>query len=390
MANIFLDYNSTTPVDPEVLEEMKPYFLEKYGNASSRNHPFGWEAKDGIDKAKSRISSLINCQDDDLVFTSGATESINLGLLGIFASNNKGHIISVKTEHKAVLDTIEHLSTMGVTNTLLDVDSKGIIDTEKIISSIRNDTKLIAVMHANNEIGVIQDIEQIGSIAHDHDIPFFVDAAQSVGKIPIDVKKMNVDLLAFSAHKFYGPKGVGGLFINNKLVNSIVPQIYGGGHQMGIRSGTLNVPGIVGMGKAAEICKYKMREEGKRLKSFRTRFLELLDKKINGYSINGDLDARLSGNINISFNNVDGDALLSSLADIGISNGSACTSEKTEPSHVLKALGIPNDLANASIRICFGRQTKKSDIVFSVNRISEEVLRIRNMSKLATKMASKW
>ena len=372
---IYLDYNATTPVDPEVLESMLPYFTERFGNASSRSHPFGWEAEEAVDLAREQLAQLIGAKPKEIFFTSGATESINLAIKGL---DKTGHIITCTTEHKAVLDVMKSVEGHGNQVTYLPVESNGVIDLALLKKSIRKDTYLICIMHANNETGVIQPLEEISSIAKEHNILLMSDTTQSVGKIPVNVDDFGIDLMAFSSHKIYGPKGVGALFVKSKNPKIILmPGIEGGGHERGLRSGTLNVPGIVGFGKACEICKQKLDIDSKKLKFLRDK-LESELSSIPGTTINGNKDQRLSHVANISFDDVNGEKLLLSLKDISVSNGSACTSAISQPSHVLINMGVPEQLTYASIRFSLGRFTTEKEIDFAISKVKEAIDRMRN------------
>src|SRR5690349_13787758 len=341
---VYLDNHATTAVDPRVLDAMLPYFTEKFGNAASRSHEFGWKAEDAVEKARGQIARLIHASPREIIFTSGATESNNLAIKGVAeAYRSKGnHIITQATEHKAVLDTCKRLEISGSEITYLPVNSDGLIDLENLRSAITPKTILISIMYANNEIGVIQPIEAIGKIAKEKKILFHVDAAQAVGKIPIDIQKDGIDLLSISAHKIYGPKGVGALYVRRKdpRVN-LSSMIDGGGHERGLRSGTLNVPGIVGLGRACELCQKEMAEESERLRRLRDKLKDAIANGLEGTSINGSMDHRLPGNLNLSFAGVEGDALLMGINDVAVSSGSACTSATLEPSYVLRAIGVP-------------------------------------------------
>ena len=385
MNSIYLDHNSTTPVDLRVLDAMLPYFNEKYGNAASRNHNYGMTAMDAVKKARQQIASLINASKHEIVFTSGATESINLAIKGFVENNSStgNHIIVPKTEHKAVLDSCATLNSKGIVVTYLDVQENGIIDIDELTSQINDKTILIAVMHANNEIGVLQPIKEIGDICNKHNLAFFVDAAQSFGKIDINVNDFNIDFLAASGHKIYGPKGIGILYIKkDKAQLKIKPLIDGGGHEGGLRSGTLNVPGIVGFGEAANIASKQMIFDQKRELELRNRFIEKLNAQIDSFYINGDLTHRLAGNINVSFEGVNGDALLLNMDDIAVSNGAACSSTVKEPSYVLQAIGRTAELSEASLRIGIGRNTTKNNIDYTVNKISSVVKNLREIESL--------
>ncbi len=381
---IYLDYNSTTPCDPRVVEAMLPYFTKHFGNAASRTHAFGWEGEEAVEYAREQVAQLIGAEPKEIVFSSGATEAANLALKGVFeAYAAKGnHIITVVTEHKAVLDSCHHIERLGGEITWLPVDNEGLISLPELEAAIRPTTMLIAVMYANNEIGVIQPIKAISDIARKHGVLFFTDATQAVGKVPIDVNKDGIDLLALSAHKFYGPKGIGALYVRRRDPRvRLVAQMDGGGHERGMRSGTLNVPGIVGMGKAAELCRQEMTADARHTAELRDR-LETGLLAIPGAHINGSTTHRLPHTTNISFPDIDANALLAALGkDIALSSGSACTSASMEPSYVLKALGVDDKVAHASLRLGLGRWTTAEEIDYAIVRISETValLQARNV-----------
>ena len=381
---IYLDNNATTPVDPRVLEAMIPYFTNQFGNAASRTHAYGWAAEGAVDHAREILANLIGAEPKEIIFTSGSTEAINLALKGAYeAYVNKGnHFITCVAEHKAVLDTFKHLEKLGAEVTYLNIDGNGLIDLEDLKSAIRPDTILISVMHANNETGVIQPIAEISEIAKKYEVLFFTDATQSVGKIEIDVNKYGVDMLCFSAHKIYGPKGVGALYVRRKNPRvKLISQIDGGGHERGMRSGTLNVPGIVGFGKAGEICKQEMNKEGRLLKLRNRLENEIL--KIEETSVNGSRLHRMPHVTNISFGYIDGDNLMMGInKNIAISAGSACTSASMEPSHVLKAMGLGDSLAHSSLRFSLGRFNNEEEIEFTINEVRNAVDRLRNNSPL--------
>jgi cysteine desulfurase len=382
---IYLDHNSTTPVDENVLEVMLPYFRENFGNAASRNHPFGVTAKSAVNLSRKQIASYINAEKHEIVFTSGATESINLGIKGFIEENKKNgnHIIVPKTEHKAVLDTCNALSNKGYQISYLDVENNGLINLENLLDTITPNTILIAVMHANNEIGVIQPISEIGAICQEKGIVFFVDAAQTFGKENIDVKKSNIDMLSASGHKIYGPKGIGFLYVNKSDKNiQIESLIDGGGHENGMRSGTLNVPGIVGFSEAAKIAFSNLQIFRKKELNLRNHLLKNLKEKLDRFEVNGDLTHRLAGNLNLSFEGVNGDALLVNMDDIAVSNGAACSSSIKEPSYVLKALGRNDALADASLRIGIGRDNTKEEIDYTVEKIVKVVTNLREIESL--------
>jgi cysteine desulfurase len=382
---IYLDNNATTPMDPRVLEAMTPYFLEHYGNAASRNHPFGWEAEEAVDYAREQVAKLIGADPKEIIFTSGATEGDNLGIKGVYEmyASKGNHIITATTEHKAVLDTCKHIEKSGGEVTYLQVQPDGLIDLQELEAAIKPTTILIAVMYANNEIGVVMPIKEISAIARKHGVLLFTDGTQAVGKIPVDVNKDGIDLMAFTAHKMYGPKGVGALYVRRKNPRvKVTAQIDGGGHERGMRSGTLNVPGIVGFGKACEICMLDMEEDTKRIIKMRDHLETELLKLEEAY-VNGSREHRLPHVANISFKHVEGEGLLMGFnKNIALSSGSACTSASLEPSYVLKALGLGDDLAHSSLRFGLGRFTTDEQIDYTIKAISETVLKLREMSPL--------
>jgi len=382
---IYLDNNATTPMDPRVLEAMTPYFLEHYGNAASRNHPFGWEAEEAVDYAREQVAKLISADPKEIIFTSGATEGDNLAIKGIYEmyASKGNHIITATTEHKAVLDTCKHIEKIGGEVTYLQVQPDGLIDLKALEAAIKPTTILIAIMYANNEIGVVMPIKEISAIARKHGVLLFTDATQAVGKIPVDVNKDGIDLMAFSAHKMYGPKGVGALYVRRKNPRvKVTAQMDGGGHERGMRSGTLNVPGIVGFGKACEIAMLDMEEDTKRISKMRDHLETELLKLEEAY-VNGSREHRLPHVANISFKHVEGEGLLMGFnKNIALSSGSACTSASLEPSYVLKALGLGDDLAHSSLRFGLGRFTTDEQIEYTIKAISETVLKLREMSPL--------
>ena len=382
---IYLDNNSTTPMDPRVLEAMTPYFLNHYGNAASRNHPFGWEAEEAVDYAREQVAKLIGADPKEIIFTSGATEGDNLGIKGIYEmyASKGNHIITATTEHKAVLDTCKHIEKSGGEVTYLQVQPDGLIDLKELEAAIKPTTILIAIMYANNEIGTVMPIKEISAIARKHGVLVFTDGTQAVGKIPVDVNKDGIDLMAFTAHKMYGPKGVGALYVRRKNPRvKVTAQIDGGGHERGMRSGTLNVPGIVGFGKACEICMTDMEADNKRIVVMRDK-LEIELMKLEEAYINGSTEHRLPHVTNISFKHVEGEGLLMGFnKNIALSSGSACTSASLEPSYVLKALGLGDDLAHSSLRFGLSRFTKDEEIDYTIKAISETVLKLREMSPL--------
>ena len=382
---IYLDNNSTTPMDPRVLEAMTPYFLEHFGNAASRNHPFGWEAEEAVDYAREQVAKLVGADPKEIIFTSGATEGDNLAIKGVYEmyASKGNHIITATTEHKAVLDTCKHIEKTGGEVTYLQVKRDGLIDLNELEAAIKPTTILIAIMYANNEIGTVQPIKEISAIAKKHGVLFFSDAVQAVGKIPVDVNKDGIDLMAFTAHKMYGPKGIGALYVRRKNPRvKVTAQMDGGGHERGMRSGTLNVPGIVGFGKACELCRLEMESDTKRISILRDKLETELMKLEEAY-INGSIEHRLPHVPNISFKHVEGEGLLMGFnKNIALSSGSACTSASLEPSYVLKALGLGDDLAHSSLRFGLGRFTTEEQIDYTVKAISETVLKLRDMSPL--------
>jgi cysteine desulfurase len=382
---IYLDNNATTPMDPRVLETMTPYFLQHFGNAASRNHPFGWEAEEAVDYAREQVAKLIGADPKEIIFTSGATEADNLGIKGVYEmyASKGNHIITATTEHKAVLDTCKHIEKMGGEVTYLPVNPEGLIDLKALEAAMRPTTILIAIMYANNEIGTIQPIKEISAIARKHGALVFTDATQAVGKIPVDVKADGIDLMAFTAHKMYGPKGVGALYVRRKNPRvKVTAQMDGGGHERGMRSGTLNVPGIVGFGKACELCMHDMEADNKRIVKLRDKLETALLLLEEAY-VNGSTEHRLPHVSNISFKHVEGEGLLMGFnKNIALSSGSACTSASLEPSYVLKALGLGDDLAHSSLRFGLSRFTTEEEIDYTVKAISETVIKLREMSPL--------
>jgi cysteine desulfurase len=382
---IYLDYNSTTPCDPRVVAAMLPYFTEKFGNAASRSHAFGWEGEEAVAQAREQVAALIGAEPGEIVFTSGATEGDNLALKGVFElyAGKGNHIITVVTEHKAVLDSCHHIEKLGGEVTWLPVDAEGLIDLRELEAAIRPTTVLIAVMYANNEIGVIQPIKAISALARKHGVLFFTDATQAVGKIPVDVNRDGIDLLTLSAHKIYGPKGIGALYVRRKDPRvRLTAQMDGGGHEKGMRSGTLNVPAIVGMGKACALCAAEMETDATRIARLRDR-LEAGLLRIEGAHVNGSRTHRLPQTTNISFSYVDGQALLAGLGkDVALSSGSACTSASMEPSYVLTALGLGDDLAHSSLRLGLGRWTTEEEVDYAIGRIADTISRLREKSLL--------
>lgn len=382
---IYLDNNATTPMDPRVLEAMIPYFTEKFGNAASRNHPFGWVAEEAVDYAREQVAKLINADPKEIIFTSGATEGDNLGIKGVFEmySSKGNHIITAVTEHKAVLDTCKHLEKEGAEVTYLSVDNKGMVNLEELEAAIKPTTILVAIMYANNEIGTVQPVREISKIAKKHGVLFFTDATQAVGKIPVDVIADGIDLLTFTAHKMYGPKGIGALYVRRKNPRvKVTAQMDGGGHERGMRSGTLNVPGIVGFGRACELCRIEMADEAARLSKLRDKLEQALLRIEESY-VNGNPESRLPHVSNISFKYVEGEGLMMGFnKNIALSSGSACTSASLEPSYVLKALGLGDDLAHSSLRFGLGRFTTEEQIDFTIEQVSNTVNKLREMSPL--------
>lgn len=379
---VYLDYNATTPCDRRIVEAMVPMFTSHFGNAASRSHPFGWQAQEAIEIAREQVAALIGAQPVENVFTSGATEAVNLALKGVFetyAAKGK-HIVTVASEHKAVLDTCLHLEKSGADITYLPVRNDGMVNIGDLVSALRDDTILISVMYANNETGVVQPIKEIGAIAKKHDILFFTDATQAAGKIPVNVVSDDIDLMAFSSHKMYGPKGVGALYVRRKNPRvRLTAQIDGGGHERGMRSGTLNVPGIVGFGKASEISKLEMSADAFRSAKFRDKLESTLLKLDNVY-VNGSVEQRLPHVTNLSFGHVDGDALMTGInKQIAVSSGAACTSASMEPSHVLRALGLSDELAHSSLRFSVGRFTTEEEIDFAIQQVSKTVIKLREI-----------
>ena len=382
---VYMDCHATTPVDPRVLDAMLPYFSERFGNAASRNHSFGWAAAKAVETARQHIADLIGASPKEIVFTSGAAESDNPAIKGIADMyREKGnHLITVITEHRAVLDTCKRLEKDGYRVTYLPVQPDGLIDLDDLRHAISDETILISVMTANNEIGVIQPIAEIGELAKEHEILFHTDAAQACGKIALDVNAIPADLVSITAHKVYGPKGVGALYVRRRRPRVLLtPIVDGGGHERGMRSGTLNVPGSVGFGAAADICQREMVTESGRLRTLRDRLKDGLQRNLEGIGINGSMDARLPNNLNVSFTGVDGETLLMALDDVAVSSGAACTSASVEPSHVLKSIGTPDDLAHASIRFGLGRFTTEEEVDYVVEKVTQVVTHLRETTSL--------
>ena len=383
---VYMDNHATTPVDPRVLQAMVPYFTEHFGNAASRNHRFGWEAEAAVDRGREQIASLINAKPKEIIFTSGATESDNLAIKGVveFYKDKGNHVITAVTEHKAVLDTCKALERTGKAQvTYLRVDKDGLVNPDDVRRAITDKTILISIMHANNEIGTIQPLPEIGRLAKEKGILFHTDATQAVGKLPVDVEKMGIDLMSLTAHKIYGPKGCGALYVRSKGPRvRLTPMMDGGGHERGMRSGTLNVPGIVGFGKACEIAAAEMETETARLFELRERLHQGIFQQLDEVYLNGHPTQRLAGNLNVSFAFVEGESLLMGLKDVAVSSGSACTSATLEPSYVLKALGVGEDLAHTSIRFGLGRFNTAEEVEYVIERVVHEVQRLREMSPL--------
>lgn len=380
---IYFDYSATTPVDPRVAEKMIPYLTELFGNPASRSHSFGWAADTAIEAAREEVAALINADPKEIVWTSGATESNNLAIKGAahFYSGKGKHIITVKTEHKAVLDTCRELERQGFEVTYLPVQDNGLLDLDVLQSAIRPDTILVSVMFVNNEIGVIQDIPAIGEICREKGILFHVDSAQAAGKVVIDLAKLKVDLMSFSAHKAYGPKGIGALYVRRKPRVRLEAQMHGGGHERGMRSGTLPTHQIVGMGEAFRIARMEMGAENERLRALRDRMLRGF-QDMEEVHLNGDLERRIAGNLNVSFNFVEGESLIMAIKDLAVSSGSACTSASLEPSYVLKALGRDDELAHSSIRFTLGRFTTEAEVDYAIKLLHDKIGKLRDMSPL--------
>lgn len=380
---IYLDYSATTPVDPRVAEKMIPYLVEHFGNPASRSHAYGWEADKAVEDARAEVAALVNADPKEIVWTSGATESNNLAIKGAaqFYQSKGKHVITVKTEHKAVLDTVRELERQGFEATYLEVKENGLIDMDALKAAIRPDTTVISVMFVNNEIGVIQPIEEIGELCRERGIVFHVDAAQATGKVEIDLQKLKVDLMSFSAHKTYGPKGIGALYVRRKPRVRLIAQMHGGGHERGMRSGTLATHQIVGMGEAFRIAREEMATENERVRMLRDRLMNGLTEIEETY-INGDVEHRVPHNLNISFNYVEGESLIMAIKDIAVSSGSACTSASLEPSYVLRALGRNDELAHSSIRFSIGRFTTQEDVDYTIDLLHKKIGKLRELSPL--------
>ena len=384
LKNIYFDYQATTPVDPRVLKKMMPYFGEIYGNPHSRNHSFGWEAEEGVEVAREHVAKIINANPKEIIFTSGATESNNLALKGVseFYGDKKNHIITCVTEHKCVLESCRHLAGKGFEVTYLPVQSDGLINLDELKKSITDKTLIVSIMGVHNEIGVIQPLEEIGNICRSNDIFFHTDCAQAIGKIPLDVDKMNIDLMSISGHKIYAPKGVGALYIRRKPRVRISSMISGGGQERGMRSGTLSPALCVGLGEACNIYSNEMEKENKTLTKYKEMMLEGIRKSCPDVYLNGSEESRVPGNLNLSFAYVEGESLMMGIKDLAVSSGSACTSASLEPSYVLKALGVEEELAHTSLRIGFGRFTTENEVKYATDIIVKEVKRLRELSPL--------
>ncbi|MSP20453.1 MAG: IscS subfamily cysteine desulfurase [Alphaproteobacteria bacterium] len=382
---IYLDYQATTPTDPRVVEAMLPYFTTKFGNPHSRNHSFGWEAEEGVEIARAQIAALVGASDKEIIFTSGATESNNLAIKGVgrFYKDRRNEIVTVVTEHKCVLDACRHLEEEGGFKvTYLAVKQNGLVDLDHLRQAVSDKTALVSVMAVNNEIGVVQPLKEIATIAHEKGAFFHTDAAQAAGKIPLDVEAMGIDLMSISAHKIYGPKGVGALYVRRKPRVRLQALIHGGGQERGMRSGTLPVPLIVGFGKAAEIARTEMAKDNERIRRLSDRLFDAINKQLKDVILNGDREQRFPGNLNLSFSYVEGESLMMGIRDIAVSSGSACTSASLEPSYVLRALGVEEEMAHTSIRFGIGRMTTEAEIDYAVETIVKHVNKLREMSPL--------
>ena len=379
---IYMDNNSTTRVDPEVFKAMKPWFLEKYGNASSKDHSFGWEADAAVEYARKQIGTLINAEGSEIIFTSGATESINLAHWGMAESysNKRKRIITSTIEHSAVIDSLQALEKKGFEIIFLKVNSEGFIDLDQLKELIDNNTLLVSIMTANNEIGIINDIETIGNICKEKNVFFHTDATQAIGKIQFDLKALNADLVSFSGHKFYAPKGVGALYINKSKRIKLSPRSYGGGQEHGLRPGTLNVPAIIGIGKAAEICKTRMQDEYIKIEELRNKLLKGITGKLEDIKVNGSMDMRLPNNLNLCFRYVKAENIIMEMRDIAISTGAACTSASLKPNHVLKAIGLTGDEIKSSVRFGLGRFNTEEEVEYVITRIVETINKLRSCS----------
>ena len=381
---IYLDYQATTPLDERVIKAMTPYMTERFGNPHSRNHAHGWEAEQGVEEARAQLAQLIGADPKEIIFTSGATESNNIAIKGVggFYKDRKNHIITCVTEHKCVLESCRHISQEGMDVTYLPVQSNGLIDLDQLKDAITDQTCLVSIMAVHNEIGVIQPVKEIGALCREKGVFFHSDCAQAVGKIPLDVQEMNIDLMSISAHKLYGPKGVGALYVRRRPRVRIKPLMSGGGQERGMRSGTLATPLCVGLGEACRIASEEMAQENERLHHLRSMFLQGLRKSLEDIYVNGDLEQRIPGNINVSFAYVEGESLMMGINDLSLSSGSACTSASLEPSYVLRALGVEEELAHTSLRVGFGRFTTEDEVTYAVDSIVRNVQRLREMSPL--------
>lgn len=381
---IYLDYQATTPLDPRVLESMMPYFTNKFGNPHSRSHSYGWESEEGVEKARAQVGSIIGADEKEIIFTSGATESNNLAIKGVaeFYKDKRDHIVTAVTEHKCVLDTCRHLEQKGFKVTYLPVQQNGLIDLDQLREAVTDKTSIVSIMAVNNEIGVVQPLKEIGEICRAKGAFFHTDAAQAVGKIEIDVNAMNIDLLSISGHKIYGPKGIGALYVRRRPRVRLVAQINGGGQERGMRSGTLAPALCVGLGEACAIAQKEMPTEAVRLRQLRDRFLTAIKARLPEVFLNGDLDSRIPGNLNISFAYVEGESLMMGIKRLAVSSGSACTSASLEPSYVLRALGVEEEMAHTSLRIGFGRFTTEEEVDIAVEEIVRHVTKLRDMSPL--------
>jgi cysteine desulfurase len=381
---IYMDYHATTPVDERVLDAMLPYFRENFGNAASRSHAFGWSAEEAVEKGREEVAKLIGAVGKEIVWTSGATESDNLAIKGVaeFYKDRGSHIVTAVTEHKAVLDTCKRLEKQGYVVTYLPVDSDGRVNPQAVADALTDKTILVSIMLANNEIGTVNPVDEIGALVKARGAFFHIDAVQGVGKIPFDVGSSRADLVSLSAHKMYGPKGIGALYVRRKPRVRITPIIDGGGHERGMRSGTLNVPGIVGFAKAAELCRLEMAEESSRVLALRERLRKGIEARVTNTVVNGSLEHRLPGNLNISFAFVEGEAMMMALKDVAVSSGSACTSASLEPSYVLRALGVAEEMAHTSIRFGLGRFTTEAEVDYVIDLVADKVKRLREMSPL--------
>ncbi len=381
---VYMDYQATTPMDERVFEEMKPYFMEKFGNPHSRGHVYGWEAESATEKAREQVADLIGANPKEIIFTSGATESNNMAIKGVakFYGDKKNHIITATTEHKCVIDACRHLEQEGFNVTYLPVQTNGLIDLNELERAITDKTSIVSIMAVNNEIGVIQPLKEIGAICRKHGVFFHTDAAQAFGKIPLDVEEMNIDLMSISGHKIYGPKGVGALFVRRRPRVRIVPLINGGGQERGLRSGTLPTPLVVGFGKAAEIARAEMASENDRLHYLFNKLYKGMVENVPEVFLNGDLEHRIPGNLNLSFAYIEGESMIMAIKDLAVSSGSACTSASLEPSYVLRAIGVGEDLAHTSIRFGIGRFTTEEEVDFAIEKVTGAIEKLRAMSPL--------